>query len=72
MSMQSAVTSPCIEICQMNEKSGYCQGCWRTLEEIAGWGRFSAARKTAILEQLATRRQAEQEQPAPSQLHPDP
>lgn len=31
------VPSPCISICRMNESSGWCEGCFRTRDEIAGW-----------------------------------
>ncbi|UCG72847.1 MAG: DUF1289 domain-containing protein [Chromatiales bacterium] len=71
MSAKPDAASPCTNVCVMNEQSGYCQGCWRTLEEIAGWGRFSDARKAAILQQLHTRRRDEREQPVPSLLYPE-
>lgn len=29
--------SPCVGICEMDETTGYCRGCARTGEEIAGW-----------------------------------
>ena len=29
------VPSPCISVCRMDEATGLCQGCWRTLGEIA-------------------------------------
>jgi hypothetical protein len=35
------VASPCIDICVMSEKTGLCEGCLRTLDEIAGWGQAS-------------------------------
>ncbi len=33
----SPVPSPCRNICRMDPASGYCEGCLRTIEEIAGW-----------------------------------
>ena len=27
-----------MSVCQMNDASGWCSGCLRTLEEIAAWG----------------------------------
>lgn len=72
MSTPSAVTSPCIDICVMNEQSGYCQGCFRTVDEIAGWGSFSADRKAAILRELATRRPTDKDNPQCSISPPDP
>ena len=32
-----AVPSPCVGVCRMDAASGYCLGCWRTLDEIAHW-----------------------------------
>ena len=49
------VPSPCINICRMNERSGWCEGCGRTLEEIADWSAYSAAQKRAVLAQLPAR-----------------
>ena len=31
------VPSPCISVCRMSDRSGLCQGCFRTRDEIAGW-----------------------------------
>jgi len=71
MSTQPAMASPCIEICEMNEQSGYCRGCFRTVDEIAGWGSFSADRKAAILRELAARRPTDEDNPQPSISPPD-
>jgi predicted Fe-S protein YdhL (DUF1289 family) len=50
------VSSPCVNVCQMNPFTGLCRGCYRSLEEIAGWLDFSNAEKTEILERLAERK----------------
>jgi prolyl-tRNA editing enzyme YbaK/EbsC (Cys-tRNA(Pro) deacylase)/predicted Fe-S protein YdhL (DUF1289 family) len=34
-----AVPSPCISVCRINADTGFCQGCFRTLEEISAWAR---------------------------------
>ncbi len=34
----STVASPCISVCRMDEASGLCVGCLRTLDEIVAWG----------------------------------
>jgi predicted Fe-S protein YdhL (DUF1289 family) len=31
------VASPCINVCRMDEATGWCEGCHRTLDEIAFW-----------------------------------
>ena len=31
--------SPCVSVCRMDDRSGLCLGCFRTIEEIIAWGR---------------------------------
>jgi predicted Fe-S protein YdhL (DUF1289 family) len=50
----TAPVSPCINICALDEQ-GYCLGCYRTLDEIAGWSRLSAVQQWAIIHQLPAR-----------------
>jgi predicted Fe-S protein YdhL (DUF1289 family) len=50
-----AVDSPCIRVCVIEPRSGYCRGCKRTLPEIAGWSRLDDGRKQVVLAQLETR-----------------
>ena len=49
--------SPCINICQMDAASGLCIGCWRNLDEIAGWAAADDAKRLTILAAVARRRQ---------------
>lgn len=51
------VASPCINICRMDEGSGWCEGCLRTLDEIAAWGGLPDAERRAVLQRLPARRQ---------------
>jgi predicted Fe-S protein YdhL (DUF1289 family) len=48
--------SPCIDVCRTNPLTGFCDGCFRTIDEIAGWSSFDAAQKRAVLERMQTRR----------------
>ncbi len=50
------VASPCVNICRMDAASGYCEGCRRSLEEIASWSVYSTAQKCAVLAQLPARK----------------
>lgn len=54
----SVIASPCVSVCQIDRKSGYCLGCWRTIEEIAGWARFDDERRRAVIAALPARRSA--------------
>ncbi len=49
------VPSPCINVCRMDARSGLCEGCRRTLDEIAHWSRLDDAAKRRVWEQLAAR-----------------
>lgn len=53
-----AVRSPCVSVCRIDEATNYCAGCYRTIEEIAGWGMMSDDHKARVWEELRRRRQA--------------
>jgi predicted Fe-S protein YdhL (DUF1289 family) len=50
-----AVDSPCVDICKIVQRTGYCRGCGRTAAEIRTWQRASEAEKEAILACLPER-----------------
>lgn len=52
----SQVASPCINICRMHAPTGLCEGCARTIDEIAAWPRADDASRLAILARLPERR----------------
>ena len=52
------VASPCISLCQMHQATGWCQGCLRTLDEIAAWGGLDDGGRRQVLQQLRARRVA--------------
>lgn len=54
--MTAPVTSPCINICQMDSATGWCRGCARRLDEIAGWGSAPASQRERVFAQLPARR----------------
>ena len=51
----SAVSTPCIKVCTIDPASRLCEGCGRTLAEIAQWGRLSEAQRLAIMAVLPKR-----------------
>jgi predicted Fe-S protein YdhL (DUF1289 family) len=53
---QAPVGSPCNSVCRMDAQGVYCVGCFRTLDEIAGWASFDDARRRLIWAQLSERR----------------
>ncbi|KLU22864.1 hypothetical protein EOS_28065 [Caballeronia mineralivorans PML1(12)] len=53
--MTETVASPCIDVCRMNPSTGLCDGCFRTIDEIAGWSSFDDTQKAAVLKQAEAR-----------------
>ncbi len=53
---QGALPSPCTGVCRMDPHSGLCDGCQRTIEEIAAWGGASEDTKRAIWQAVRARR----------------
>jgi predicted Fe-S protein YdhL (DUF1289 family) len=51
----SAVPSPCVSVCRMDEATGWCLGCARTIDEIAAWGSLSDDAKRAVWARLPAR-----------------
>jgi uncharacterized protein len=49
--------SPCTGVCRLNDATGICRGCRRTLAEIAAWSSLTPGEKCAVLEALAGRDQ---------------
>ena len=49
------VPSPCVSVCRMDMHSGYCEGCRRTLDEIAAWGRMGDGEKRDVWTQIVKR-----------------
>jgi len=47
----SGPVSPCINVCVLDSQ-GICQGCLRTIDEIAGWGRMTAAEQWGVMARL--------------------
>jgi predicted Fe-S protein YdhL (DUF1289 family) len=51
-----AIKTPCIKVCVVDGESGLCLGCYRKLNEVAAWTRFTDAEREAILADLPGRR----------------
>jgi len=53
----TAPQSPCINVCNIGPQ-GWCQGCYRTLNEISGWIRLDAPTQWAVIRAADQRRTA--------------
>jgi predicted Fe-S protein YdhL (DUF1289 family) len=42
-------------VCAIDQPSGLCTGCGRTLDEIARWGAMNDAERRAIMQTLPAR-----------------
>lgn len=56
MKTASTVPSPCISVCRMDAATGWCEGCMRTLDEIAAWSLLDDEEKRAVWADLGSRR----------------
>jgi predicted Fe-S protein YdhL (DUF1289 family) len=52
----AAVASPCTGVCTIDRATSLCSGCYRTLDEIAGWIDLSAEQRRTLLATLLIRR----------------
>jgi predicted Fe-S protein YdhL (DUF1289 family) len=50
-----AVPSPCSSVCRIDPATRWCEGCLRTLDEIADWSVLGGDEKRAIWFELAAR-----------------
>ena len=50
------VASPCVSVCRMHEPTGWCEGCLRTLDEIAFWSVLDEDDEFAVRVELDRRR----------------
>ena len=48
--------SPCIGICQIDQKTSHCVGCLRTIEEISRWSSFTHKEKKEIIKLISKRK----------------
>jgi len=52
----TSVPSPCISVCTIDDASGHCRGCYRTIDEIRDWPIMTADEKRSVLARTATRK----------------
>jgi len=54
--LMSGPPSPCISVCQIDPKTGWCIGCHRTIDEIRDWIISTPDERHRILDALESRR----------------
>jgi len=53
------VASPCINVCSIDETTGLCAGCLRSLDEIAAWNVLTDEERRAVWDAIAKRAREE-------------
>lgn len=59
----AAMESPCILVCSMDIKTGYCFGCGRTRDEIAAWIEMTPQMRRSVMEMLPARLETVERRP---------
>ena len=58
MTEEAAVESPCVRDCRVDQVTGFCVGCYRTLTEISYWASYTDEQRRRIMSFIETRRAA--------------
>ena len=56
---QAEVPSPCLSICRMDAHNALCEGCHRSLDEIAAWSGLDNVGRRAVWQRIEARLQRE-------------
>lgn len=56
MGADAEPASPCVGVCRMNLQTRWCEGCWRSIDEIAAWSALDCQAKRSVLNALPGRR----------------
>ncbi len=49
------IVSPCIGVCAINDSNGFCQGCYRSVEEIREWWNMTDEERDKVMGALDLR-----------------
>jgi len=55
--------SPCILVCSIDMKTGYCFGCGRTRDEIGAWTLYTSEQRRNIMDLLPARLETVERKP---------
>lgn len=59
----TAIESPCILVCSIDMKTGYCFGCGRTSAEIGAWLAMSPEQRRNVMALLPARLETVERKP---------
>ncbi|KGF68085.1 Fe-S oxidoreductase [Hoeflea sp. BAL378] len=58
-----SISSPCILVCSIDMTTGYCFGCGRTRDEIAGWMGYTPEMRDELMAELPARLETVERKP---------
>jgi uncharacterized protein len=64
--IMAAIETPCEQICIVDQPSGLCRGCGRSLAEIERWLAYSDGERNVIMDDLPRRLEAMNARPVPA------
>jgi len=53
---EAAIESPCVRDCRVEQVTGYCVSCLRTLREISYWASYAPEERRRVMALLEARR----------------
>jgi predicted Fe-S protein YdhL (DUF1289 family) len=64
--IMATIETPCEQICIVDQPSGLCRGCGRSLAEIGRWTAYSDGERSRIMDELPRRLEAMNARPVPA------
>lgn len=61
--VMAAIESPCILVCSIDMKTGFCFGCGRTREEIGAWMGMTPETRRSVMAELPARLETVERRP---------
>lgn len=58
-----SIKSPCVLMCSIEEATGYCHGCGRTIDEISNWLTMSDENRETLMTVELPKRMEGRERP---------
>ena len=52
---RNEIDSPCIRVCVIHPTERICTGCYRSIDEIGAWSKFSEDERKEIMDELPNR-----------------
>ncbi|WP_035259537.1 DUF1289 domain-containing protein [Actibacterium mucosum] len=49
------IASPCVNLCTIHPAERICIGCYRSIDEITEWSRYTPERRAELMEELPNR-----------------